>query len=101
MYSYAWFICTQGVSDTKWAIEYEEPAGQAFKQNHPDATVFVDNCNVILRAIMEKCGDVDDCISTTEAAELAAKLDENQKSTLPLPCQVDFINGGPPCHVYL
>ncbi|CAH8276765.1 unnamed protein product [Arabidopsis lyrata] len=86
-----------GVSDTKWAIEYEEPAAQAFKQNHPDATVFVDNCNVILRAIMEKGGDVDDCISTTEAAELAAKLDENQKSTLPLPGQVDFINGGPPC----
>ncbi|KAG7543101.1 C-5 cytosine methyltransferase [Arabidopsis thaliana x Arabidopsis arenosa] len=86
-----------GVSDTKWAIEYEAPAGQAFKQNHPKTTVFVDNCNVILRAIMEKCGDVDDCISTTEAAELAAKLDENKKSTLPLPGQVDFINGGPPC----
>ncbi|CAD5327804.1 unnamed protein product [Arabidopsis thaliana] len=86
-----------GVSDTKWAIEYEEPAAQAFKQNHPKTTVFVDNCNVILRAIMEKCGDVDDCISTTEAAELATKLDENQKSTLPLPGQVDFISGGPPC----
>jgi len=53
------------------------------------------------RAIMEKCGDVDDCISTTEAAELATKLDENQKSTLPLPGQVDFISGGPPCQVYL
>ncbi|XP_010472460.1 PREDICTED: DNA (cytosine-5)-methyltransferase 2-like [Camelina sativa] len=86
-----------GVSHTKWAIEYEEPAGQAFKQNHPESTVFVDNCNVILRAIMEKCGDVDDCISTVEATELAAKLDEYQKSTLPVPGQVDFINGGPPC----
>jgi len=42
-------VCTQGVSDTKWAIEYEEPAAQAFKQNHPKTTVFVDNCNVILR----------------------------------------------------
>ncbi|KAG7537210.1 C-5 cytosine methyltransferase [Arabidopsis suecica] len=86
-----------GVSDTKWAIEYEEPAGQAFKQNHPESTVFVDNCNVILRAIMEKGGDQDDCVSTTEANELAAKLPEDQKSTLPLPGQVDFINGGPPC----
>ncbi|AEE82708.1 Met2-type cytosine DNA-methyltransferase-like protein [Arabidopsis thaliana] len=86
-----------GVSNTKWAIEYEEPAGHAFKQNHPEATVFVDNCNVILRAIMEKCGDVDDCVSTVEAAELVAKLDENQKSTLPLPGQADFISGGPPC----
>ncbi|CAA7027839.1 unnamed protein product [Microthlaspi erraticum] len=86
-----------GVSATKWAIEYEEPAGQAFRQNHPESTVFVDNCNVILRAIMERCGDQDDCISTTEANELAGKLDEEQKQTLPMPGQVDFINGGPPC----
>ncbi|CAN8255576.1 unnamed protein product [Cochlearia groenlandica] len=86
-----------GVSATKWAIEYEEPAGQAFRQNHPETTVFVNNCNVILSAIMEKCGDKDECISTKEADELAAKLDEEQKRTLPLPGQVDFINGGPPC----
>lgn len=50
---------------------------------------------------MEKCGDLDDCISTTEAAELAAKLDENESSSLPIPGQVDFINGGPPCQVCL
>ncbi|KAF8044898.1 hypothetical protein N665_6047s0001 [Sinapis alba] len=86
-----------GVSATKWAIEYEEPAGEAFRKNHPETTVIVDNCNVILRAIMEKCGDQDECISTTEANELAANLDEDQKRTLPLPGQVDFINGGPPC----
>ncbi|CDY25647.1 BnaA04g13390D [Brassica napus] len=97
-----------GVSATKWAIEYEGPAGEAFRKNHPETTVIVDNCNVTLRysallslsmwmAIMEKCGDQDECISTTEANELAAKLDENQKRTLPLPGQVDFINGGPPC----
>ncbi|XP_045819447.1 DNA (cytosine-5)-methyltransferase 1-like isoform X1 [Trifolium pratense] len=86
-----------GVSSTKWAIEYEEPAGNAFKANHPEALVFIDNCNVILRAIMEKCGDLEDCISTTEAAELASKLDEKDLSSLPLPGQVDFINGGPPC----
>ncbi|ESQ46215.1 hypothetical protein EUTSA_v10000011mg [Eutrema salsugineum] len=86
-----------GVSTTKWAIEYEEPAGEAFKQNHTESTVFVDNCNVILRAIMERCGDQDECISTKEANELAAKLDENQKRTLPMPGKVDFINGGPPC----
>ncbi|XP_013631628.1 PREDICTED: DNA (cytosine-5)-methyltransferase 1-like [Brassica oleracea var. oleracea] len=86
-----------GVSATKWAIEYEGPAGEAFRKNHPETTVIVDNCNVTLRAIMEKCGDQDECISTTEANELAAKLDEDQKRTLPLPGQVDFINGGPPC----
>ena len=50
---------------------------------------------------MEKCGDTDDCISTSEAAELVAKLDEKEISSLPMPGQVDFINGGPPCQVSL
>ncbi|CAN6698937.1 unnamed protein product [Malus baccata var. baccata] len=86
-----------GISLTKWAIEYEEPAGDAFKLNHPESLVFINNCNVILRAVMEKCGDTDDCISTSEAADLAKSLDEKVKNDLPLPGQVDFINGGPPC----
>lgn len=86
-----------GVSQTKWAIEYEEPAGEAFNLNHPGALTFVNNCNVILRAIMLACGDGDDCISTSEAAELASKLDEETVNNLPRPGQVDFINGGPPC----
>uniref|UniRef100_A0A7N0U3N0 DNA (cytosine-5)-methyltransferase n=1 Tax=Kalanchoe fedtschenkoi TaxID=63787 RepID=A0A7N0U3N0_KALFE len=86
-----------GASITKWAIEYEEPAGNAFKLNHPESLMFINNCNVILRAVMEKCGDSDECISTAEAAELVAKLDEKDFSNLPLPGEVDFINGGPPC----
>lgn len=48
---------------------------------------------------MEKCGDAEDCVSTSEAAELVASLDENVINNLPLPGQVDFINGGPPCQV--
>ncbi|KAJ1383812.1 S-adenosyl-L-methionine-dependent methyltransferase [Sesbania bispinosa] len=71
--------------------------GMRFKANHPEALVFINNCNVILRAVMEKGGDIDDCISTFEASELAAKLDEKEISSLPMPGQVDFINGGPPC----
>ncbi|XP_078430166.1 DNA (cytosine-5)-methyltransferase 1B-like [Wolffia australiana] len=86
-----------GVSRTKWAIEYEEPAGEAFSLNHPRAKMFVNNCNVILKAIMEKCGEGDDCISTSEAGELAAKLSQEELNSLPLPGEVDFINGGPPC----
>ncbi|XP_058090030.1 DNA (cytosine-5)-methyltransferase 1B-like [Magnolia sinica] len=86
-----------GVSFTKWAIEYEQPAAEAFNLNHPDTLMFIDNCNVILRAIMEKCGDIEDCISTSEAAELAAKFGEENVNKLPVPGQVDFINGGPPC----
>ncbi|XP_057863874.2 DNA (cytosine-5)-methyltransferase 1B [Cryptomeria japonica] len=86
-----------GASFTKWAIEYEEPAAEAFKLNHPEAEVFCQNCNVILRSIMEKGGDIDDCISTSEAIEQSSKLTDEQRDKLPLPGQVDFINGGPPC----
>ncbi|CAE6197571.1 unnamed protein product [Arabidopsis arenosa] len=82
-----------GISDTKWAIEYEEPAGQAFKQYHPKTTVFVNNCNVILRSIMEKCGDVDDCVSTVEAAKTTtigrdSMVDWTVKETYPFPSPI-------------
>ncbi|TVU44569.1 hypothetical protein EJB05_04014 [Eragrostis curvula] len=86
-----------GASLTKWAVEYEDPAGEAFGENHPEAVVFVENCNVILKAIMDKCGDADDCISTSEAAERAEKLSDEKVKNLPVPGEVEFINGGPPC----
>jgi hypothetical protein len=37
-----------GVAVSKWAIEYEQPAADAFKLNNPDAAVFCNNCNAIL-----------------------------------------------------
>lgn len=48
---------------------------------------------------MERCGDADDCNSTPEAAELAAAFDDEKIKNLPVPGEVDFINGGPPCQV--
>ncbi|GMP39554.1 hypothetical protein CsSME_00010344 [Camellia sinensis var. sinensis] len=44
---------SEGVSLTKWAIEYEEPAGEAFKLNHPEALMLINNCNVILRWMLD------------------------------------------------
>ncbi len=51
---------------TKWAIEYESPAADAFRVNHPDATVWCANCNVILAAAMYKAGQQDDCLQSPE-----------------------------------
>lgn len=42
-------VLQAGVAVTKWAIEYEQPAADAFKLNNPDAAVFCNNCNVILQ----------------------------------------------------
>lgn len=44
-----------GVADTRWAIEYEAPAADAFKLNNPNAEVFCANCNVILRVRAAAC----------------------------------------------
>ncbi|KAK7380805.1 hypothetical protein VNO78_33324 [Psophocarpus tetragonolobus] len=82
-----------GVSSTKWAIEYEEPAGNAFKANHPEALVFINNCNVILSVRKQMIVS----ISASEAAKLVAKLDKKEKSSLTMPGQVDFIIGSPLC----
>lgn len=45
-------------------------------------------------------GDLDDCVATSEAAELSAKFSKEKIEDLPVPGQVDFINGGPPCQEY-
>lgn len=48
---------------------------------------------------MERGGDLDDCVSTPEADDLCSKMEEIKKSKLPIPGEVDFVNGGPPCQV--
>ena len=85
-----------GVSITKWAIEYEEHAGDALKFNHVESSMFIDYCSSILRwmisltwkslflylsicnrpvnwlwcrAVVEECGNADGCVSTSEATK--------------------------------
>ena len=41
------------VAETCWAIEKEEPAAQAFRRNNPDSIVFTDDCNELLRLVMD------------------------------------------------
>jgi DNA (cytosine-5)-methyltransferase 1 len=48
---------------------------------------------------MDKCGDGNDCISTAEASAQADNLSNEEIKNLPVPGEVEFINGGPPCQV--
>lgn len=68
-----------GVAESCWAIEVFEPAANAFKLNNPNATVFTDDCNLLL----------------TMAMEGAPTNGKGQK----LPCkgEVELLCGGPPC----
>ena len=89
-----------GAAYAKWAIEYEVPAADAFKLNNPDAAVFANNCNVLLHAAMDKAGMESDCLASEEAVQASKNLPPADLAALPLPGEVDFICGGPPCQGY-
>ncbi|GFN82630.1 DNA (cytosine-5)-methyltransferase [Plakobranchus ocellatus] len=68
-----------GIAESRWAIEKEEPAAQAFRLNNPGCTVFTDDCNLLLQRVMEG--------NNTNA--LGQKL--------PQKGDVELLCGGPPC----
>uniref|UniRef100_A0A4W3HR48 DNA (cytosine-5)-methyltransferase 1 n=1 Tax=Callorhinchus milii TaxID=7868 RepID=A0A4W3HR48_CALMI len=68
-----------GISETLWAIEMWEPAAQAFRLNNPGATVFTEDCNVLLKLVM--------------AGEKTNSLGQK----LPQRGDVELLCGGPPC----
>ncbi|XP_043275334.1 DNA (cytosine-5)-methyltransferase PliMCI-like isoform X4 [Venturia canescens] len=68
-----------GIIESRWAIEKEEPAAWAYRLNYPKATVFSEDCNVLLRKVMD--GEKRD--------------DTGQK--LPQKGDVELMCGGPPC----
>ncbi|XP_014281484.1 DNA (cytosine-5)-methyltransferase 1 [Halyomorpha halys] len=70
---------TSGVAETKWAIEKEESAANAFQINNPNCVVFTEDCNHLLKMVMN--GEM--------------KNERGQK--LPQKGQVELLCGGPPC----
>ncbi|KXZ52097.1 hypothetical protein GPECTOR_10g1120 [Gonium pectorale] len=89
-----------GVADSRWAIEYNRQAAEAFRLNNPDAKVFCNNCNVLLQAAMLKAGAGSDCVAHPSCAEAVERLDEWSRSELPAPGEVGLMIGGPPCQGY-
>ncbi|GLI71179.1 hypothetical protein VaNZ11_016282 [Volvox africanus] len=89
-----------GVARTRWAIEYDSEAAAAFKLNNPDAKVFCNNCNVLLRAAMLKAGLEADCFADPICIDAAGNLDEATIADLPTPGSVALMMGGPPCQGY-
>ncbi|KAB7504337.1 DNA (cytosine-5)-methyltransferase PliMCI [Armadillidium nasatum] len=68
-----------GLSEPKWAVEVYEPAAQAFRINNPNAVVFTDDCNILLKLVME------------------GKTVNDKGQKLPQKGEVDMLCGGPPC----
>lgn len=68
-----------GIATTKWAIEKDPAAANAFKLNNPDSLVYTDDCNELLKLVMEN------------------KDGENNSRNLPKKGEVEMLVGGPPC----
>jgi DNA (cytosine-5)-methyltransferase 1 len=68
-----------GVSESCWAIEVCEPAANAFKKNNPLSNVFTEDCNILLKKVM----DSDDAMHAGKK--------------LPRKGEVELLCGGPPC----
>nr|AKR53930.1 DNA (cytosine-5) methyltransferase 1 [Latrunculia apicalis] len=68
-----------GVSESSWAVEIDQPAAQAYRLNYPKATVFTEDCNLLLKLAMEG----------------AETNSHGQK--LPQKGEVELLCGGPPC----
>ena len=91
-----------GVSDTKWAVEFDTAAAEAFRKNHPEAEVYSYNCNSLLLRCMEKAElseFLSDSVDERAVGESCA-ISKEQVAKLPLPGEVDFLCGGPPCQGY-
>eukprot|EP00095_Tigriopus_kingsejongensis_P000286 maker-scaffold253_size237113-snap-gene-1.26 protein:Tk00286 transcript:maker-scaffold253_size237113-snap-gene-1.26-mRNA-1 annotation:"dna cytosine-5-methyltransferase 1" len=71
-----------GIATSDWAIEVYEPAARAFKANNPEAVVFTDDCNVLLKKIIE------------------GEKFNDKKQPLPQKGEVEMLIGGPPCQGY-
>ncbi|XP_052224566.1 DNA (cytosine-5)-methyltransferase 1-like isoform X2 [Dreissena polymorpha] len=68
-----------GVAESRWAIEKEEPAAQAYRLNNPGSTVFSDDCNLLLKLVID--GEKTDALG----------------QRLPQKGDVELLCGGPPC----
>ena len=68
-----------GIAECSYAIELWEPAAQAFRLNNPGATVFTEDCNILLEMVMN------------------GKEKNACGQRLPQKGDVDLLCGGPPC----
>uniref|UniRef100_H2YXW0 Cytosine-specific methyltransferase n=1 Tax=Ciona savignyi TaxID=51511 RepID=H2YXW0_CIOSA len=68
-----------GIAEPAYAIELWEPAAQAYRLNNPGASVFTEDCNVLLEMVM----------NGKERSECGQRL--------PQKGDVELLCGGPPC----
>ena len=83
------------MAEACWAVEKEEPAAQAFRLNFPKATVFTDDCNILLKLVMEV--SLPFLVTFLHLFVLQGAEKNSHGQTLPKKGEVELLCGGPPC----
>ncbi|KAJ7578378.1 S-adenosyl-L-methionine-dependent methyltransferase [Mycena floridula] len=81
-----------GFVHTAWAVEFFEAAAQTFQANHPEAKVYCQDVNQILKHALQAHQGLN-------PPPLSSKLG-GVCPPMPQPHEVDFIFGGPPCQSF-
>ncbi|KAI9065405.1 S-adenosyl-L-methionine-dependent methyltransferase [Trametes sanguinea] len=84
-----------GLIQTRWAVEFSPAAARTFRANHPDAIVYNQCSNKLLEHVIQEVhGHSPGPLKSLDKAECG------HLPSLPLPGEVDFIYGGPPCQSF-
>ncbi|KAK7693946.1 hypothetical protein QCA50_003520 [Cerrena zonata] len=83
-----------GTVKTMWAVEIDPSAAFSFQASHPHATVYNQSCNLLLKHAMETFED-----QSPKPLKSLHKVSKELPS-MPMPGEVDFICGGPPCQSF-
>ncbi|CAN0367097.1 unnamed protein product, partial [Discosporangium mesarthrocarpum] len=95
-----------GVCNSKWAIEFEKPAAEAYKKNFPEASVFTDDCNIILKLPREQQLRMTakgvfekemERMKRKMTAIMEGATEDKGGLRLPQKGEVRVLCGGPPC----
>ncbi|OSD08481.1 S-adenosyl-L-methionine-dependent methyltransferase [Trametes coccinea BRFM310] len=84
-----------GLIQTKWAVEFSPAAARTFRANHPDTIVYNQCSNKLLEHVIQQVHG-----GTPEPLKSLDHEDCQELPSLPLPGEVDFIYGGPPCQSF-
>ncbi|KZT27307.1 S-adenosyl-L-methionine-dependent methyltransferase [Neolentinus lepideus HHB14362 ss-1] len=75
---------------TKWAVELSNSAAMTYQENHKDTIVYQTSTNQLLKTT----------IMAHESKKDAIFLSSHDEKRMPIPGEVDFIYGGPPCQSF-
>ncbi|CAL1705539.1 unnamed protein product [Somion occarium] len=83
-----------GFVETKWAVEVNPSAALSYQANHPETLVYNHSSNLLLKYAM-------DTFEGRNSKPLFSLHKEPEElPPMPMPGEVDFICGGPPCQSF-